>query len=171
MIVRLLRLWKWIWIAMTNIEIVINLYDEIRYIYEMAIVNCNWDMLYKMKLLWTLKVLNNVHVMMWYWHGYWKVWLLYIYIMNEWITMTIESIDWLICWMIWKLIGHYESADWNMNAEIAMIMEMNMEHAEKYDWHMHWTKWILKWSMIYEWCPQDNMKVQDTWDWYMNKNE
>ena len=46
MIVRLLRLWKWIWIAMTNVEIMIDLYDEIRYGYEMAIVNFNWDMLY-----------------------------------------------------------------------------------------------------------------------------
>ena len=68
-----------------------------------------------------------------------------------------------------KLIWHYESVDWNMNDEIAMIMEMNMKHAEKCDWQMHWTKWILKWSMIHEWCPRDNMKVQDTWEWYMNR--
>ena len=80
MIVRLLRLGKWIWIAMKNVEIMIDLYDAIRFGYEMAIVNCNWDMLYKMKLLRTLKVLNEVHVKMWYWHGYWKVWFLYIYI-------------------------------------------------------------------------------------------
>ena len=53
----------------------------------------------------------------------------------EWhdITMIIESIDSHICWMIWKLIWHYESVDWTMNDEIAMIMEMNMEHAEKCD--------------------------------------
>ena len=94
MIVRLLRLWKWIWIAMTNVEIVIDLYDEIRYGYEMAIVNCNWDMLYKMKLLWTLEVLNDVHVNVWYWYGYWEMWLLYLF--NEWYRNWYDTMKVLI---------------------------------------------------------------------------
>ena len=35
MIVRVLRLWKWTWIATTNVEIVLGLYDEIAMIMKM----------------------------------------------------------------------------------------------------------------------------------------
>ena len=53
-----------------------------------------------------------------------------------------------------------------MNDEIAMIMEMNMEHAEKCDWHMHWTKWIFKWWKVWMAYALNKVNIEvinDTW--------
>ena len=86
-----------------------------------------------------------------------KVWLLYMIVL--WTLKVL--IDLYVEWY-GNFIWHYESVAWNMNDEVAMIMETNMKHVEKWDWHMHRIKWILKWSVIHEWCPRDNMKMNDT---------
>ena len=120
-------------------------------------------MLYKMKLLWTLKVLNDVHVKMWYWHGYWKVWLLYIYIMNDvnynddwkyWLTYMLNNME--IDMTLWKCWLNHEWWDYyDYGNEYGTCWKVWLAYASnKVNIELFNDIWMMS---------RDNMKVQDTW--------
>ena len=81
-------------------------------------------------------------------------------------------------WIDMRLHWRLKDADWYIYIYIYLYDKMWYWHdCEKCDWYTSWMIWYYNddwkcwWYINNDECPQDNMKVYDTWEWFMNENE